>query len=124
MMAAGLLIMTTISDAHTPALVALFILVYGLGYGGTIPVSMAIVGEYFGRRSYGTIQGLSNAVGMTGTFIGPLVAGYTFDVTQNYVWALIAFAAVTLAGLPLFWLVRRPSMGAPKPSASTPSVGG
>ena len=32
-------------------------MVYGIAYGGAIPVFMAIVGEYFGRRNFASIRG-------------------------------------------------------------------
>ncbi len=120
----GVFIMASIPDAQSPERVALFILVFGIGYGGTIPVSLALVADYFGRRSYGTIQGLSSVVTMFGNIIGPTLAGYVFDVSQSYVMALTFFGIATLLGLPLFWLVRRPVLAVLSPSAAQPSTTG
>lgn len=110
LMAIGLVIMTTISDIQNPLRVVAFIGFYGLGYGGTIALSIAMIGEYFGRRAFATIQGCSNTVGMFGTVFGPLFAGVVFDMSQSYVFALLTFAAIVVIGLPLFWMIRRPQV--------------
>ncbi|MCL5025262.1 MAG: MFS transporter [Chloroflexi bacterium] len=112
LMALGVLIMTTISDTSTPERVAAFIMVFGTGYGGTVPVSIAMVADYFGRRSYATIQGTASTVTMFGDVSGPILAGYIFDVSQSYLVAFVSFAVVTLAGLPLCWMVHRPVLAA------------
>jgi MFS family permease len=117
--------MTMIPDANSPdrlnlvVRVVAFLLVFGIGYGGTIPVSLALMADFFGRRSYATIQGWSSMVTMLGNVIGPTLAGYVFDVSQSYEIALISFAIATVAGMPLFWLVRRPAL---RPAAATGGV--
>ena len=46
-----------LSNATTMSQVWLFVFVYGIAYGGAIPVYSAIVGEYFGRENFATIRG-------------------------------------------------------------------
>jgi MFS family permease len=125
LIAMGVVLMTMIPDANSPdrlnlvVRVVAFLLVFGIGYGGTIPVSLALMADFFGRRSYATIQGWSSMVTMLGNVIGPTLAGYVFDVSQSYEIALISFAIATVAGMPLFWLVRRPAL---RPAAATGGV--
>ena len=85
-----------------------FLLVFGLSYGGAIPLRPAIQGEYFGRTSFGSIQGLIAFATTAGGVIGPWLAGWIFDVQGSYRLAWILFSVTTLAGVPAFLVARRP----------------
>ena len=64
--------------ATTIGTVWIFVVVYGIAYGGAIPVYMAIIGEYFGRKNYATIRGFNQLFHVPTTVIGPfLPGGYT-----------------------------------------------
>jgi len=88
--------------------VALFVLVYALGFGGTVPMMAALRGEYFGRRAFATIQGLSQTVHTLGSMAGPLVAGYIRDVTQSYRLAFVLFAVINVLGIFMILFMRHP----------------
>lgn len=83
--------------------IALFLLLYGPAYGGLAAQMLAFRGEYFGRRSFGTIGGLMAPVMTMGTIVGPVYAGWVFDTTGSYRIALFSFAALMLAGIALIW---------------------
>ena len=85
-----------------------FLLLYGPGYGGPIPLRSALQADYFGVRSFGTILGLMSAISMIGGIASPIVAGWFFDTTGSYhlVWQL--FALVTLPAIPLILLAKPP----------------
>ncbi len=119
LMAVGVLIMTTINDAQSPERVVLFIAIFGIGYGGTVPVSIAMVADYFGRRNYATIQGTISTITMVGDVSSPVIAGYIFDISQSYILAFTSYALITLAAVPLFWMIRRPQQLAALASAVT-----
>lgn len=74
----------------------IYAVVFGFTYGGDVPQVPAIVAQCFGLASMGVIfgmtAGLSNILGA----LGPIAAGYIFDLTGSYV---IAFL---LVGLGLF----------------------
>lgn len=123
MMAFGVFIMTEIRDQHNMALVIAFILVFAPAYGGTIPVSLAMVADYFGRRSYATIQGLCSGIGVIGSVVGPVLAGYFFDVSNSYVFALRSFAVIALVSAPVFWFVRRPAATEARSGGTSPVPG-
>jgi len=62
-----------------------------------IPVMWATVGDFFGRKSFGTIRGTMSFFYMWGSFIGPIFAGYVYDREQSYtlvLWALVALMVV------------------------------
>lgn len=87
-----------------------FLIAFSPGYGGPIPLRPAIIGEYFGRTSFGTIQGIMLAVTVIGSMLGPILAGWVCDVTGSYRPAFLLLALVTLAAIPAILAARRPML--------------
>ena len=85
-----------------------FLLTWGPGYGGPIPLRPALLADYFGTRNFGTIIGMIATVGMLGGLASPVIAGWVFDITGSYhlVWRLVAL--VLLPSIPLMLLVKTP----------------
>ena len=54
--------------------------------------------EYYGRHHLGTIQGVTLPVQLVGQALGPVTAGFVFDVTGAYQSAFLGFAGVVLLG--------------------------
>ena len=112
-----------LSEADSASRLWLFAGVYGIGYGATIPVSMAIIGDYFGRRRYATIHGLIQFLLVPVTFFGPVFAGRVFDVTGEYQVAFNVFMIVMLAGAAFMLFARKPAAArSGKRGAETASV--
>ena len=86
----------------------LFVVVYGIAYGGAIPLFMAIVGEYFGRLRYATIRGFMQLFLMPATVVGPVYAGWVYDTTDSYQVAFMSFMVAMLVGTVFVFLCRRP----------------
>ncbi|MFC2025546.1 MFS transporter, partial [Chloroflexota bacterium] len=78
-----------------------FVFTFGLGWGSNATIRMALVRQYFGRRSFGTILGLIAGATMVGSIAGPPVAGWVFDTWGSYQGIWLAMAALTLMGLVL-----------------------
>jgi len=74
-----------------------FIILFGIGWGGTGTLRPALLREYFGRRSFGTILGFTMGMTAVGTVIGPLFAGWVFDNWGSYHVAWIVFASIIVA---------------------------
>jgi MFS family permease len=70
--------------AQSAAFALLYSALYGIGFGGTIPLSPAIRGEYFGRTAFGTIQGFMAPVMMMGAMTGATAAGFLYDLRGTY----------------------------------------
>jgi len=87
-----------------------FLIFFGPGYGGSIPLRPALMADYFGRKWFGTIQGLTQAVMTIGGIIGPYVAGGIFDATGSYTSAWLMFAGIVLAGIPFVLLAQPPKL--------------
>ena len=90
----------------------LFAIPYGIGWGISTPVMNSIQGEYFGRRSQGTIRGWLQLVGLPFSIAGPVVVGYVADRQGTYRWAFIGLALVILVGASLTFLATRPRLPA------------
>lgn len=83
---------------------------FGLGWGGTLPVRPLFQAEYFGVRAFGAIQGLVFTVGTLGGIIGPVLAGWIFDLTDSYRLAFLILAGASMAAGPLVLGIRQPQL--------------
>ena len=87
----GVLIWTLANNIYT---ILLFVVLYGVGYGGTIPVSISLRASYFGRKAYATITGYTTFFTALTNIVYPIFAGWSYDVTGSYggAFTIIAFA--------------------------------
>ena len=60
----------------------------------SMPVFWAAVGDFFGRKSFGTIRGNMNLFYTWGSILGPFMAGAVYDRTQSY---QMVFFGITIA---------------------------
>ncbi|MBM3946570.1 MAG: MFS transporter, partial [SAR202 cluster bacterium] len=95
--------------SNSPWLAWVFAPMYGLAFGARIPLTTAMRGEYFGRKAFATISGLSQLPSSLAMMAGPLFAGYLFDLQQSYFVPFAAFAVMSVAGAGLILLARKPS---------------
>lgn len=105
--AAGIFVLMNVTSMRE---VWVFVVLYGIAYGGAIPLSAAIVGEYFGRASYATIRGLMQFFLIPATVFGPVYAGFVYDKTGSYDIAFTSFIVTLLIGTIFMMLARRPSL--------------
>ena len=97
----------------------LFAVLFGMGFGGRNPLTVAIRGDYFGRASFGKILGLSTVPMNVLLMIASPFAGYVRDVQGTYTVAFLVLAALNFLGALLFLLAKRPS---PSPSTRPPEA--
>ena len=83
-----------------------FLVIYGLAYGGAIPLLMAFRGELFGRERFATISGAMAPFRMIGNVVGPVFAGYVFDVTGSYRFAFLVFVLLAVLSGLFFYSVK------------------
>ena len=103
-----------LANASNLLLVWLFVVVYGIAYGGAIPVFMAIVGEYFGRKNFAAIRGWMQLFHIPATVLGPIYAGWIYDTTDSYQIAFMSFMVALILGTAFLFIARRP----PRPAAA------
>ena len=85
-----------------------FALLFGIGFGGRSPLTVSIRGEYFGRKSFGMIMGLSQVPMNVLLLTAPVFAGIMRDIQGDYVFAFTVLAAFNMLGGVMFLLARRP----------------
>ena len=91
-------------------------IIYSLAYGGLASLQEPIRADYFGTKAFATIQGMSRAVTTAGTFMGPLLAGFLYDLTKSYTIAFAIFAAVSLLATVFMFLAKPPDRNPVAPS--------
>ncbi len=100
--AAGVLVLM---NARDMAMVYLFIALFGVGFGGTVPLMPAIRRQYFGTKAFAKIQGFMTPIALIFSAAGPIAAGYVFDVSGSYCWGFLLVAmTMFIAALMLFLL--------------------
>jgi len=100
MMSLGMLFLTLAAGGN-PGLLVPFVALFSVGFGGNAIVRAAIVREYFGRRSFGTIHGFIMGVAVVGHLSGPPLAGWVFDTWRSYRGIWFVFSAFALISLVL-----------------------
>lgn len=89
-------------------MVYLFAVLFGIGFGGTSPLSTSIRGDYFGRANFGKIFGISS-VPMNILLLGASpFAGYMYDLKGDYSLAFEILAALNFLGALLLLMARKP----------------
>jgi len=101
----GILIFAAV---HSPWQAAVFLVVFGPALGGAFTLLPALLPEYFGLRAFGTIQGLLMTAATLGGFVGPILAGGVYDVTDSYRPAFLIMGLATLAAVPAVLMTRKP----------------
>jgi len=71
-----------------------------------IPFLMAFRGELFSRERFASISGAMAPFKMIGNVVGPVFAGYMFDVTGSYRFPLLVFVLLAVLSGLFFYLVK------------------
>jgi MFS family permease len=76
--------------------------IFGMAYGGVMPLYAVLAREYFGQAVMGTVLGAATMLSALGMALGPLGGGFVYDTFGNYTWlylgsALLAFGAVAIS---------------------------
>ena len=103
--ASAVLVLATASSMST---FYLFAVLFGMGFGGRNPLTVAIRGEYFGRASFGKILGLSTVLMNLLLLMAAPLAGYMRDVQDSYTQAFYLLAGLNFLGAFLFLMAKRP----------------
>lgn len=98
-----------LASAQTVPQAMLYAIFYGLGYGARAPILIALRGDFFGPRNFATIMGLSQPVMVVGSFVGPIAAGFAYDLQGNYRMVFNIIAVVNLIGAILVFFINKPS---------------
>jgi MFS family permease len=84
-----------------------FAVVYGIAYGGIVPLQTLLTGELFGLRFLGTVMASLMVVGTVGGALGAPLAGTIFDTTGSYQLAFIICIIMAILAIILSVLLLR-----------------
>jgi OFA family oxalate/formate antiporter-like MFS transporter len=116
--ATGVLLIVLANRAELMPLLVVAFLFFGIGFGGTIPISEFLWANYFGRRYLGAVRSVGMPFTVLFGSLGPIAVAVYFDATDGYGGAFIGLALVyALAGAAI-WTSRRPA----KPGVITVEV--
>ena len=96
-------------------------LVFGLAYGGVMPLYAIVVREYFGARIMGTVFGAAALTSTLGMALGPVAGGWLYDALGSYFWLFIASFGIGLGAAAIaltFRPARQLPVGLPRPSVA------
>jgi MFS family permease len=92
--------------------------IFGVAYGGGMPLYASLARDYFGQHIMGTVFGAATMLSSLGMAIGPVAGGWVFDTYHNYAWLYIASAAVAVGAVMLAFLFPKPVIPAPRTAAA------
>jgi MFS family permease len=93
-------------------------IVFGIAYGGVMPLYAILAREYFGAHIMGTMFGAISALASLGMAFGPWAGGWVFDTYASYSWLYIGSFSVGLAAVAVA-LTFKPVPAAAKLRAAT-----
>ncbi|MFC1892594.1 MFS transporter [Chloroflexota bacterium] len=90
----------TFFAAKSLGMIYLCAIIYGLFYGGAIPLVLGLAGHLFGTKSLAEILGMMSGVATAMGAIGPVIGGLIFDNTGSYAISfLLATVVFSTAGV-------------------------
>ena len=84
--------------------------VLGLGIGGNLPLSAALIARTFGPTAFGPMMGMKTMLMTPLVATGTPFAGWIFDETGSYRIAFAVFLGLVLMSLAALWRVRPPAI--------------
>ncbi len=94
--------------ADTLPMFYFFAVLFGMGFGGRNPLTVAIRADYFGTASFGKILGLSTVPMNALLLIAAPFTGWMYDTQGTYVNAFLILAGLNVLGALCFLAARRP----------------
>ena len=89
---------------------------FGLAYGGIMPLYATLVREYFGAKIMGAVFGAVAMLSTIGMAVGPWTGGWIYDNLGGYFWLYIASCAIGLGAVAIAATFRPPEARALQPS--------
>lgn len=87
----------------------LFAVLFGFSFGACTTSESPLVADLFGLRSHGLLLGIVACGFNLGGGVGPLMAGYIFDIAGTYQVAFLLCGVVSCMGLILALVLKRPA---------------
>jgi len=102
---------------QTEAMIYVWFICYGVGMGIAMPITGLMRARYFGRKAFGSVQGISQALTTPIGIAAPIYVGWTYDTTGSYLSAFTILAiAIGISGVLSFFILP------PKPPAKITDI--
>lgn len=85
-------------------------IVFGVAYGGVMPLYALVTREYFGEKVMGTAYGAVFLISTLGMGLGSWGGGFIYDLLGTYGWLYISSAAIGAAAMVLAFTFRAPRL--------------
>ncbi len=79
---------------QTVPMIYVWFILYGIGLGIPVAVLPSMRGRYFGRKAFGSIQGISQMIAAPIGVAAPIYCGWVYDTTGSYITAFTLIAAL------------------------------
>ena len=87
----------------------IFVILWGFGFGASIPVRFALIADLFGRRHYGSIMGTLMTTSAVFGVVAPVLVGWLADIRENYREPFVLMAFSVLIAIPMILTLGRES---------------
>ena len=98
-----------LQSAETLSAIWLFVVLFAL-VESVNPLNWALIGDYYGRKSFATLRGIMGIVYTWGVAAAPALAGWAYDTTQSYSLVLWSMAISYFVGAVLFLVMQPPAL--------------
>jgi MFS family permease len=117
LLAAALVVLLT---WHSPAALYVYVILLGIGYGGAMAQTTAILPNYYGRRHAGSILGLAMGLAVLLGALSTALTGVIRDAAGSYVPAFMVMLVLVVVGAGCAFFARVPQQrSAVAPTAVT-----
>jgi len=89
------------------AVLFFFSIAFAIGWA-TAPLNWALIADFFGRTRYATLRGIMGVGYGIPSFFSPIYAGWVYDHTESYTFALLTFSIILAIAAAIFVSLRRP----------------
>jgi len=95
----GITLILLASNSNENTILMIGCILFGMGFGGTIPNSEYLWASYFGRRYLGSVRSIGMPFVIIFGALGPIVVAYFFDITGDYVLAFMGIISVYILAI-------------------------
>ena len=79
---------------QSTAMIYVWFILYGIGQGVSLTPLTAMRARYFGRKAFGSIQGIATMLNTPVGVAAPIYVGWVYDTTGSYITAFTLIAAL------------------------------
>jgi sugar phosphate permease len=105
------------SPWHGLGLLLAFVFLFAI-CDASAPTNWAVVGEYFGRKTFSRLRGYIQFANFPGVLFAPVFVGWWYDHHHSYAFPIWIYTGVSLVGALTFAVLKRPPSAAPAPQGS------